>query len=220
MDILFFAAIAIFIIFKLKSQLGQISDEEKERIVKKRQEQLAQLQTQIIKQIENAVDSKIEETQESIDLTKHLNENVKKTLEEIFQSCKISTKFFLDGAKSAFEMVIKAFASHDTETLKFLLSDKIFENFEKTISDRKQQEKTLNSEIISIEKAEILSASIEGNKAFISVRFTSKQINYFTNKNGEVTEGTKEQINELQDVWTFKKDLTLSDPNWKISATG
>src|SRR3989338_2212583 len=209
MDIIFFAAIAFFIFLKLRDQLGKISDEEKEQIAKKRQEQLAKLQKQIVKQIETAVGTAIQD-EESDAILKNLNEKTKKSLEEIFQSCKISAEFFLNGAKSAFEMVIKAFASHDLETLNFLLSDKISENFKNIIEERKKQEKTLKSEIIAIEKAEILSASIEGNKAFITVKFISKQINYFTDKNGAVIEGTKEQINELQDVWTFKKDLTLS----------
>lgn len=220
MDIIFFAAIAIFIFFKLRENLGKISDEEKEKIIKQRQEKIAKLQEQIVKQIETAVNVSEQNNQASEKIVENLDDNLKQTLNKIFQECKISAEFFINGAKSCFEMVIKAFATHDLDTLKFLLSEKIFENFKNVIEDRRKQDKALNSNVIAIEKAEILSASISENIAFVTVKFTSKQINYFTNNQGDIIEGKKDEISELNDVWTFKKDLSVSDPNWKISATG
>ncbi len=220
MDIIIFAALTIFIFYKLRENLGKISDEEKERITKQRQEQIAKLQEKIVKQIEAVAITQDQQNHESNKVLENLDENLKQTLNKIFQDCKISAEFFINGAKSCFEMVIKAFSTQDLDTLKFLLSDKIFENFKNVVEDRKKQEKILNSNIISIEKCEILSASISQNIAYITVKFTSKQINYFTNNNGEIIEGKKDEISELKDVWTFKKDLLVNDPNWKISATG
>jgi len=34
-----------------------------------------------------------------------------------------------------------------------------------------------------------------------------------------VIEGSKTEIVQVNDIWTFKKDLTSSNPNWVIIAT-
>ncbi len=223
MDIIFFAAIAIFIFFKLREQLGKISDEEKEQIaekIKQKQEKISQLQNQVEQKIQTTIQSEISQTIKDDKSLQSLDEKTKNTLEEIFVKCQISSDFFINGAKSCFEMILKAFSSNDNATLKLLLSEKILQGFEQSISDRQAQGKTLNTNLISIDKAEILSASILENKAFITVKFISKQINYITNQAGEITEGKKDEISELSDIWTFKKDLNDTNPNWKISTTG
>ncbi len=222
MDILFFAAIALFIFFKLREQLGKISDEEKNKI----SEKIKANQTKIIeiqKQIEAAVTQVDEQNKPSALSEKILSEtsvNLQPQLIEILQKCNISAEFFINGVKSAFEMIIKAFAAKDLDTLKSLLSEKIYAGFEGEINKRNAAEKNLQSSIISIDKTEIISASIIDNNALITVKITSKQINYFTDKDGAVIEGRKDEITELSDVWTFKKDLTSPNPNWSVSTTG
>ncbi len=224
MDIIIFAAIAIFIFFKLRDQLGKISDEEKEQIAKKvkaQQEKIAQIQQQIAaaasknmgqnQDQQNAANEKIIGT---------LSEPLKQNLSQIFQRCNISAEFFVNGVKSSFEMIIKAFASKDFDTLKFLLEDKIYQGFEGEIKKREAAGRTLNSNIISVQNAEILSANISQDTAFVTVKITSKQINYFTDATGAIVEGRKDEIIELNDIWTFKKDLTSPNPNWVVSATG
>jgi len=222
MDIILFAAIAIFIFFKLKDQLGKVSDDEKEKIAEKiklRQEKIDKLQNQVNQKIQTTTESEISHSLKDDKSLENLDESTKRTLEEIFKKCQMSCEFFMNGVKSAFEMVLKAFAANDTATLKFLLSDKIFQGFAKSIEERTAQKRTLNTNLISIEKSEIISASLLGNQALITVKFISKQINYFTDSNG-IIEGRKDDIIELTDIWTFKKDLSDSNPNWKISATG
>jgi predicted lipid-binding transport protein (Tim44 family) len=225
MDIIFYAAIALFIFIKLREQLGRISDAQKEQIadkVKSRQERILRLQNKIQEQIEHSNDKDYKKN--SAALVEHesiikLDDKNKKIINEILSKRKITIEFFMDGAKAAFEMVLKAFAANDKETLEFLLEGKIYEGFEKSIEARKQQNKILNTNLIAIEKAEIISALIKDNIALITVKFTSKQINYFTKENGDLLEGKKDKITQLTDSWTFKKDLNDSNPNWMISAT-
>ena len=45
-------------------------------------------------------------------------------------------------------------------------------------------------------------------------------INYFTDKADQIIEGRKDEISEMHDIWTFKKDLASQNPNWVVSATG
>lgn len=150
----------------------------------------------------------------------NLDEKGKETLQQILQTSKIDLDFFLNGAKSAFEMVLKAFSTGDLATLKMLLSEKLYTGFESAVNQKKQQELTLTTNLITIETAEIISVSKFENEAAITLKFTSKQINYICNKDGMVVEGNKSDIAQVNDIWTFKKDLTSPNPNWVITATG
>ena len=119
----------------------------------------------------------------------------------------------------AFEMIINAFSKDDSETLKNLLSEKIFQGFNLAIEERKTNEKKLTTNLISIDKVEILSAMLIENQASIVVKIISKQINYISDKEQVIIEGKKDEISEITDLWTFKKDIKSSNPNWFVSAT-
>ncbi len=230
MDIIFLAAIALFIFFRLKDQLGKISDEEKDSIAQKiklQQQQILEAQKNREKEsfLQKNILEKSEETpdeENNIDKKhiKDLDQNAIDNLTKIFSKFDIDSEFFITGARAAFEMTLDSFASHDLETLELLLSEKLYKGFEKLIKDRQKNGETLNTQIISVDDGKIIAANIDQNKAFITVEFSSKQINYLADKKDEITQGSKEQINELKDIWTFKKDLNDDSPNWKISATG
>lgn len=223
MDIIFFAAVSIFIFFKLRAELGKISDEEKTKItekIKADREKIIAIQKQISGVVEKAIEQSIEQQNQSNEkVLGNLSEPLRQTLLQIFQRRNITAEFFINGTKSCFEMIIKAFADKDLTTLKFLLSEKIYAGFESAISKRNAEEKNLCSNLIAIEKAEILEAIIVNNQALITVKITSRQINYFTNKTGEIIEGKKDEIQEMYDIWTFKKDLDSINPNWIVSTT-
>lgn len=222
MDILIFAAIAFFIFFKLRGQLGKIDEVEKKQIqekISKKRQVIENLQNQIL--VGQGKTKDIVEVQSKADeeVIGSLDENSKKQFLEIIKSCNISATFFLNGAKGAFEMIIKAFASCDLEALKFLLDSKIYSGFEQSVNQRKSAQQTLISNLIAFEKVEIISASKNGKEALVTVKFISQQINCVVDKEDKIIEGSKSEIAELTDIWTFKKDVTVSDPNWLIVST-
>ncbi len=221
MDIFFLALLAFYIFFKLSKHLGKIDEEEKKRLEERMQlVQAAQDKIQdIIKQQEKIIGSASTSEDQSKYLA-NLKPEDKNVLDNILSRCNINLSFFLSGAKSAFEMVLKSFSSGDLENLKMLLSDKLYQGFEKAVNQKKMEEKTLTTNLIAIEKSEIISASLVGDIACVVVRFVSKQINYISSKSGEIIEGKKDEIVETTDVWTFKKDVTSPNPNWMISQTG
>ncbi len=223
MDIIFFAAIAFFIFYKLNKQLGKVDEEEKKNIelkVVSAREKILEAQ-QFIKQQQHKSSIVIEaDNQVSEKILNSLDAATKESFGNILNRTNISAEFFVNGVKSAFEMILKAFASADLETLKFLLSDKIFKGFEGAIIQRKSAEKTLITNLISIEKSEIISALIFENNASVVMKIVSKQINYIIDSKGQTVEGKKDEINEITDIWTFKKDINSANPNWVVSATG
>ncbi len=242
MDILFFAAIAVFIFFKLREQLGKVDEDQKRDSIKK----FIKEQTQIINPSQNqdksagksedqqnspkiiavpgvgivaveASENKIDEKSQKI--FDGLESNLKADLELVLKKTKLSASIFLEGAKSAFEIIISSFSIGDLTTLKILLSEKIFLQFKAAIEDRKSKNESLNTKIISIDEANITSAKIENGFAIVEIAFKSKQINYVENEQKEIISGNKTEINTIIDNWTFKKDCNSSNPNWLLVAT-
>ena len=69
---------------------------------------------------------------------------------------------FLEGAKAAYEMVVTAFAQGDRKTLKDLLSREVYEGFERAISEREGRGEKVETTFVSIDKAEMVGAEVNG----------------------------------------------------------
>ena len=223
MDILILAIIAFVIIFRMKSQLGNVDEEEKAAVKKKLHQKMQQIQKEVMGQAHEAV-KKVSEIKEKNELVKNqltasLDDLSEENLDKILKKSNLTLDHFITGAKSAFEMILKAFSENDLTILKQLLSNKIYLGFEKSIQHRQNLGQKLVTNLIAIKNVEISKVDISGNDAIIKINFTSKQINYIKDQNGNVIDGSKEDINELTDVWTFKKDLTSENPNWIIFST-
>jgi len=128
-------------------------------------------------------------------------------------------KHFLTGARAAYEMIVNAFAEGDRRTLKNLLSRDVYDGFEAAISEREKRGETVESRFVSIDNAEITVAELRGRTAQVTVRFHCKLISATRDKNGNVIDGNAEKVTDVTDVWTFARDLSSRDPNWKLVAT-
>lgn len=126
---------------------------------------------------------------------------------------------FVEGAKAAYEMIIDGFAKGDKSSLRNLLSKDVFEGFSRAIDERNAQGQKVESRFVGIDKAVIQSASLAGNKANITLQFVSELITATYDKAGEVIDGDPGHVQEVTDVWTFERDVTSRDPNWKLVAT-
>ena len=128
-------------------------------------------------------------------------------------------KHFLTGAKAAYEMIVTAFAAGDRRGLKDLLAKDVYDGFVAAISDREQRGETMESHFVSIEKAELLDATVRGSAAQLTVRFVSKLISVTRGRDGTVVDGSPDTVGDVTDMWTFARDLGSRDPNWKLVAT-
>lgn len=125
---------------------------------------------------------------------------------------------FLGGADGAFRMIVQAFAAGDRETLRNLLSDDAYAGFEGAISAREQAGETQRTEIRAIHDMAIEEAELRGTVADITVRIVSDQVNVTTAADGSISAGA-EAVTEITDLWTFQRDLQVSDPTWKLVGT-
>lgn len=126
---------------------------------------------------------------------------------------------FLAGGRQAYEMIVTAFAEGDRKTLRNLLSREVMEGFDAAITDREGRGETVETKFVSLDTAKIVGAEARGRTAQVTVRFVSKLITATRGRDGQVTEGNPETVTDVTDVWTFARDLTSRDPNWKLVAT-
>ena len=61
--------------------------------------------------------------------------------------------------------------------------------------------------------------SCAASTAQLTVRFQSKLVSATRDKNGNVIDGNAEKVTDVTDVWTFARDVSSRDPNWKLVAT-
>ena len=124
---------------------------------------------------------------------------------------------FLEGAETAFRMIVTAFAAGNREALRPLLSPDTFAAFDSAISGRETARETQKTEIRSIPTIAIDHANIAGTVADITVRFVSDQVNVTLGENGLPVAGA-DAVMEITDLWTFERDLVAHDPTWRLVA--
>jgi len=130
-----------------------------------------------------------------------------------------SATTFLEGAAKAFEMIVTAYAKHDTDTLKPLLSADVYARFATAIQEREERGETMETELVVLKPPKLESVEVRDNHAYIDVRFQSEQVNVVKDKSGAIIEGDREHVDSVTDVWTFSRDMTINDPNWALVAT-
>jgi predicted lipid-binding transport protein (Tim44 family) len=126
---------------------------------------------------------------------------------------------FLTGARAAYEMIVNAYAEGDRRALKNLLSREVYDGFDAAIADREKKGETVESRFVAIDKAEITAAEQRQRTAQITVRFVSQIVSVTRDKAGNVIDGNPDKVSDITDIWTFARDTTSRDPNWKLLAT-
>lgn len=119
----------------------------------------------------------------------------------------------------AYEMIVMAFADGDRKTLKGLLSREVYEGFEAAIAERENKGEVVKSTFVGIDKADIVHAEIKDSEENITVRIISQLISATYDKQGKLVDGDAESVAEVNDLWTFSRDIRSRDPNWKLIAT-
>ena len=136
------------------------------------------------------------------------------------QDSSFDPRHFITGAKGAYEMIVLAFANGDRRSLKDLLSSEVFDSFDAVIKDREKNEQKTETRFVSIDKAELVAAEARDRAAQLTVRFVSQMISVTRDKNGTAVDGNPDKVADITDVWTFARDTTSRDPNWKLVGTG
>ena len=126
---------------------------------------------------------------------------------------------FLTGARAAYDMIVTAYAAGDRRQLKSLLGKEVYDGFENAIKEREQKGETVETRFVAIDGATITAAEQRGKTAQVTVRFQSQLVSVTRAKDGTVIDGNPDKVTDVTDVWTFARDVSSRDPNWKLVAT-
>jgi predicted lipid-binding transport protein (Tim44 family) len=215
-DIILFAILALFLIYRLGSVLGRRQDDQKHRTdpfgISEKSEKQESPGDNVV-----AMPDRADSPGEAIESMDPLEAGLAqiKLAERSFRE-----REFVKGARSAFEMVVEAFAKGDGKVLKSLLDGPVYENFASAIREREKAGHTLETTLVGIDEAEIISAELQGRNAIVTVKFVTGQVNATRDESGEVVDGDPNNVVQVTDIWTFGRDTRSSDPNWLLIATG
>ena len=128
-------------------------------------------------------------------------------------------KQFLKNARAAFALIVGAFAKGDLASLKNLLGPEVYGAFSKAVETRQAVGQRLETKIIEIKEAELLRARMEGDVARVTIRFVTHQANATYDQANQLVEGNPDGREEIEDVWTFARNLAQKDPSWHLVET-
>lgn len=126
---------------------------------------------------------------------------------------------FVEGAKSAYRMILEAYWKGDRETLAWLVEDQVREAFVAAIDAREADGHVVDNRLVSIERGAISDVVVEGRIARVTMRFDADVAMVTRDAEGRVVSGSMSDAVETHDVWEFSRDLKSGDPNWKLSDT-
>lgn len=215
-DIIIMALVAGFILLRLRSILGDKVGNDKPSYFNKPTHPDAESLDTIVQLEDKSGKAKIRQDPDPY-MAKVRDESVIDAISAIkAKDPEFNATFFLDGAKSAYEMVFDAFSRKDTDTLKFLLSARVFQEFSEALDANAKQDAKNETTLISAKAHEIKAAELVGTKARITVAISSEQVHVTRDSAGEIVGGDASFVHEIEDEWVFERDVTSKNPNWKV----
>ena len=200
-DIIIFAIIAIFLVYRLKSILGQNSEGNEQSnkidIGEKKFTNVVKLGRKELKDVELKTD---EESITTIDPT-------------------FNEKEFLKGARNFFEMVIDCFVKGNLKDLENYIDKKLIKSFQGVIDERLEENESLQINITNMNSIQIKDVKTLKEFLRVSVLFETEQIKVLKDKEGKVIDGDPKKIILVKDLWTFEKKINSKDLNWKLVET-
>ena len=218
LDIIFFALVAAFVIFRLSRTLGSRPDNT--RVGPNRGDN-ADSGDNVV----NMLNRDIPEIESPSDDAPDTDDTDDAALaaagiaEICLQDPAFDTNQFLAGAKFAYEAVVTAFAAGDRETLGDLLTRDVLENFSGAIDEREERGETLETTVVGVSSADVVDARMAGHTAEVTVKFVTELMNVIRDATGALPPGKSDSVRVVTDIWTFVRDVRASDPNWALAET-
>ena len=129
------------------------------------------------------------------------------------------TERFLSGARAAYEMIVTAFAKGERDVLRPLLSEDVFETFERAIKSREARNIRVDFTFLKLKISRVSAAEMKGRTAEVTVTFESEVMMAGYDPSGALVEGDAKTPHSVIDIWTFARDTGSRDPNWALVAT-
>ena len=206
-DIIFFAIVSYFLFKKLKAILGEEYDSEFFGYNSTPREGNKTKDAEKVTENESLFDGfdylSNESKQHAIEILKLIEK----------QSGKFTLKSFQQIAMKVLETTIEANNNQDKKTIKQFFAPSLAN----LACQAFNQDAKNNIVLVSIKNAIIKDIMKSGSKKFIiSVVFKTEQINYTTNNNGDVIEGSKQSVEPVNEIWYFSHDFSTTNITWFV----
>ena len=209
-DILIFAAIALFLVFRLRSILGSRDGFEQPNQPRQNEKGAEQAQTD---QDENVIEMPFAKKAPAM----RANGSGLAALKRLDPS--FDEDQFLQGAGSAFPMILNAYAEGDLAQLRRLLGYELLDQFGEAIRQRQADGDSLTLSLDELKDVQLLDAEVVDGIASVTVSFASVQTRTLMDKSGEILEDESISGEEMVDIWVFERDIEDKNPNWKLVET-
>ena len=119
---------------------------------------------------------------------------------------------FLEGARSAYETIVRAFSAGDRAALQKLLAPQVLASFETVMAQREAEGREQSVEFTSTTRADLDNLEVIGDVASARVRFLAELRSRSKGPEGEAVDDQR-----TAELWTFQRKLTDKDPNWTLT---
>ena len=126
---------------------------------------------------------------------------------------------FLEGAKSAYRMILESFWKGDLDKVRGHVDDHVYDAFAGSVEQRNKDGLKLDNRLVTIDQAVISEATLEKGVALITVRFEADIAAVTRDGEGQVVAGSLSDAVQTRDLWTFRRDTGSRDPNWLLVET-
>ncbi|WP_428631215.1 Tim44/TimA family putative adaptor protein [Sphingopyxis sp.] len=123
---------------------------------------------------------------------------------------------FMEGAESAYRMILEAFWSGDRDTLRDLCDDDSYEAFVEAIEARDGRGEKLDNRIVRIDSAKITAVELDRKEARVTVRYQADISAITRDSDGKLIGGSMSDAAPTDDLWTFRRAIGSNDPNWLL----
>jgi predicted lipid-binding transport protein (Tim44 family) len=119
---------------------------------------------------------------------------------------------FLEGAREAYQTIVKAFAAGDRAALKPLLGAAVDRSFEAAIAQREAEGRSQTAEFLQSPRADLERVDIDGDQARARVRFLAEIRTRSKGPEGEAVDDRR-----TAELWTFERMIGAADPTWLLA---
>ncbi len=129
---------------------------------------------------------------------------------------------FLRGARGAYEMILMGFQKGQIDEIAPYLAPDVLESFREGLAARAEKGLHVEATFIGLRELSLADAIYDGgtHEAEVTVRFTGELTVAVRDATGALVEGSPTDIRRQHDVWTFGRKMGSDDPNWQLIATG
>jgi len=210
-QLLVLAAIAVFLILRLRNVLGTREGFEKPPVPAP----TLQRSGPAFEVIEGGPD---------LDITDHFDEGTAEA-RALAEMKRIEPSFnvtdFISGGRGAYEMIVMGYETGELDNIKPFLSEEIYESFVDGVAAREDQGLTIEANFIGVREMSLENVTLDPDtkEAELTLKFVAELTQAVRDAEGEIIEGSLTDVKKQKDTWVFARHIGSDDPNWFLVST-